>query len=415
MKRLKIFVLLAILLMLLNTQSFAQTSCINCHNQLEDEMKAPTDAVTTDVHLKNGISCHNCHGGNPDVKLEDDDEAAMSTKMGYIGVPDRKNIPKLCSKCHSDPQYMRTFNPNLQTDQYQRYLTSEHGMKLAKGDIKVAVCTDCHGKHNIQPANSVTSMVFPTKIPETCGKCHSDKEYMQDYAIPTDQFELYKQSVHGINLFEKGDRFSPVCNDCHGNHGAVPPGIASISHVCGACHVSQVEMFSASPHEEAFAELELPQCESCHNNHAIASSSPNMLGVGDDALCIECHDEGTSGFQTAEEMKQKVDSLIYKVERADSLLEKAEKAGVEVSDGKFIARDAHDALIKARNSVHNFSLAKFDEVISPGFELVNNALIEGQSALKEVQSRRLALAIISVIIFIAAISLYLKIKFMENE
>lgn len=410
MKLLNLVVILTLFRLFLGTQANAQTSCINCHKQLEDELKAPTEALETDIHLKNGISCHNCHGGNPTLKVEDDAEAAMNIKNGYIGTPEKKKIPKFCSNCHSDPNYMRNYSPSLQTDQYQRYLTSQHGRQWAKGDTKVAVCTDCHGKHNMQPANMVTSKIFPNNIPETCGKCHSDQNYMKSYGIKTDQLELYKKSVHGISLFEKGDRSSPTCNDCHGNHGAFPPGIESISHVCGTCHVTQAEMFSNSPHKEAFAELELPQCESCHGNHAIQATTTAMLGVGKQAFCIQCHEENSPGYQAANLMKQEEDSLIFKIERANVLLGKAEKAGLEISDGKFIARDAQDVLVRAKNSIHYFSLVKFTDVITPGYKLADNAITEGEMALKEVQNRRRALAVVSIIIFIVAISLFFRIN-----
>jgi predicted CXXCH cytochrome family protein len=405
------------LLILLNSYSspLAQTSCINCHLQLDDQLKTPTDNLANDSHAKNSISCEGCHGGDADLQFEEDMEAAMDVQKGYIGVPKRSEVPKFCAKCHSDAAYIKRYNPNLPIDQYQQYLTSQHGMKLAGGDTKVAVCTDCHGIHNIQPANSSTSKVFPNNIPAMCGNCHSDAKYMKGYGIPVNQQELYKKSVHGISLFEKGDRSAPVCNDCHGNHGAIPPGIASISHVCGICHVSQAEMFSQSPHKEAFAEMDLPQCESCHGNHEVKATHLDMLGIGSQSLCVDCHDEDSKGYTIAQQMKQQEDSLVFKIGLADSLLMKAEKAGVEVGEGKFILKDAENALTKARSVVHFFSLEKFNEVVEPGFTVADRAGDEGRLALKEVQNRRRWLALISIIIFIVTISLYFKIKMVKKE
>jgi hypothetical protein len=414
MKYLKIFLSIVIIHVTFFIYGFAQNSCINCHSQLEDELKTPVDGIKNDTHHKIDGSCVNCHGGDPDVKFEDDMEAAMDPAKGYVGKPSRKTTLKLCSRCHSNSTYMRNYNPNLPTDQYQQYLTSQHGILLRKGDTKVAVCTDCHGVHSIQSAKISTSKVFPNNIPETCGHCHSDQEYMKDYDIPTDQLDLYKQSVHGVNLFEKGDRSSPTCNSCHGNHGAFPPGISSISHVCGTCHVTQVEMFANSPHQDAYSEMDLPQCESCHGNHDIKKTSVEMIGVGSESYCITCHDEDSEGYEQAKSMKKVQDSLNHKIELAENSLEKAENAGVEVSDGLFTVKDAHDILIKARNAVHYFSLDKYEEVINPGFEIADKALTEGQLALKEVKNRRVALAIVSIIIFIVAISLYLKIKMIKR-
>jgi predicted CXXCH cytochrome family protein len=415
MKYLNISILFLLILLGINSNLAAQTSCIDCHLQLDDQLKTPTDNMVADSHFKNGISCEGCHGGDADSSLAEDMEAAMNTKKGYIGVPKRNEIPKFCAKCHSNAAYMKSFNPNLPIDQYQQYLTSQHGMKLADGDTKVAICTDCHGVHNIQPANSATSKVFPNNVPETCGKCHSDTDYMKEYGILVNQQELYKTSVHGVSLFEKGDRSAPVCNDCHGNHGAIPPGIASISHVCGICHVSQAEMFAQSPHNEAFVEMDFPQCESCHGSHDVKPTNLDMLGVGSQSVCINCHDKNSKGYSIAQQMKNEEDTLVLNISLADSLLNKAEKAGVEVSEGKFTLQDAEDALTKTRSVVHFFSLEKFNEVVKPGFEVSKRAVDEGRLALKEVQNRRRWLAVISVIIFVVAISLYYKIKMVKKE
>lgn len=414
MKRL-IFISGLCIIIFLNTTSYSQTSCIECHKQLDDSLKQPVDEMAGDIHAKNDITCVSCHGGNADLKFADAQEAAMDPKKGYIGIPLRLNIPKLCAKCHSDASYIRTFNPNLPTDQYQRYLTSQHGMQLIKGDKKVAICTDCHGIHLIQAGNVANSKVYPNNIPKTCAKCHSNAEYMQGYNLPVDQYELYVKSIHGINLFEKGDRTSPTCNDCHGNHGAVPPGISSISHVCGVCHVSQVEMFEQSTHKTAFAEMGLPQCESCHGNHKIDLTNANMLGIGSESFCTTCHEEESKGFMTAQNMKQIEDSLMTKMELATGFLERAEKAGVEVSDAKFILQETNNNLVKLRNSVHFFSLEKFQTISNGGFISAEKAIAEGKLALNEVQNRRIWLAIISILIFLAAISLYFTIKQFEKS
>jgi hypothetical protein len=414
MRYLNISILFLLILLGSNSNLLAQTSCIDCHLQLEDQLKTPTNNMATDIHFRNGISCQDCHGGDADSSLAEDMEAAMNTKKGYIGAPKRNEIPKFCSKCHSDVAYIRDFNPNLPTDQYQQYLTSQHGMKLMTGDTKVAVCTDCHGIHNIQPANSATSKVFPNNIPETCGKCHSNSDYMKGYGIPVNQEKLYKASVHGVSLFEKGDRSAPVCNDCHGNHGAIPPGIESISRVCGICHISQAEMFDQSPHNEAFAKMDFPQCESCHGNHEVKPTYLNMLGVGSHSVCIDCHDENSQGYNIAQQMKNEEDTLVSNISLADSLLNRAERAGVEVSEGKFTLQDAENALTRTRSVIHFFSLQKFNEVVKPGFEVSKRAVEEGRLALKEVQNRRRWLAIISIIIFVVAISLYYKIKMVKK-
>lgn len=209
-------------------QEEAQTSkvnsCVSCHLEMGDEMAAPVEGMKEDVHTQQGLSCADCHGGDPEAGLDGDAEASMDPAKGYIGIPKRTDIPKFCARCHDDPNYMRRFNPRVSTDQFSRYKTSVHGKSLQKGDSKVATCTDCHGVHGILDAKDSRSSVYPLNISNMCGKCHADEEYMKEYDIPTDQITAYQNSIHGKALLEKGDQAAPACNDCHGNHGATPPG-----------------------------------------------------------------------------------------------------------------------------------------------------------------------------------------------
>ena len=170
-----------------------------------------------------------------------------------------------------------------------KYKTSIHGIKNLKGDINVAECASCHGSHGIRAVNDPFSNVYPTNIPKVCSTCHSDKVKMAQYKIPTNQYSLYVKSVHGIALLEKGDLGAPSCNDCHGNHGAVPPGVESISKVCGSCHTLNMELFEKSIHKQAFDKENLPECETCHGNHGITNATDELLGTGENSVCIKCH------------------------------------------------------------------------------------------------------------------------------
>ena len=142
---------------------------------------------------------------------------------------------------------MKKFNPALRVDQEKEYATSVHGQLLKTGNTKVATCISCHGVHGIRAVNDALSSVYPLNVAETCAKCHGDAAHMAEFKIPTDQYANYKRSVHAKALYERQDLAAPTCNDCHGNHGAAPPGIASVANVCGQCHARQGELFQASP------------------------------------------------------------------------------------------------------------------------------------------------------------------------
>ena len=177
---------------------------------------------------------------------------------------------------------MRRYNPQLPTDQLAEFRTSVHGRRLAAGDTQVANCVSCHGVHGILPASDARSPVHATNVPTTCARCHGDPAHMAAYGIPTDQFVKYQRSVHGQLLLVQRDVSAPACNDCHGNHGAFPPGADSVAMVCGQCHPINKELFLASPHKTAFQRLGLPECVACHGNHEVVRADRRHARHGTD-------------------------------------------------------------------------------------------------------------------------------------
>ena len=379
--------------------------CIECHKELEDDLLAPVETLEMDIHQQFGLSCAACHGGNPS-----EEDIDLAKDESFKGSPNRSQIPEFCASCHSDLSYMRRFKPSIRVDQLDIYSTSEHGQLLKNGDTKAALCTDCHAAHGIQAATHPKSWTFPWNIPETCSRCHSDKDYMKDYRITTKQWDDYKDSVHAHALFEKKDLSAPVCNDCHGNHGASPPEVTSIAFVCRQCHPSAGELFSQSPHEEAFDEMELSECEACHGNHKILPPSDEMLGTGEKAVCIQCHEPDSKPYQVASQIKDKLDAFIEKINHANYLLEQADRQGVEVSEPKFRLIEANTALIFARNLTHSFSLTEIEEKIGEGENVVTEVINAGEAALREAKFRKTGLIIATCFLFLLALALFLKIK-----
>ncbi len=399
-----LFIILSLFLLPLSLSAQA-SSCIECHKELEDELYEPVEVFELDIHNQMGLGCQDCHGGNPNQ--EDIDLAKDET---FKGRPERSRIPELCASCHSSASYMRNFNPTLRVDQLEVYWTSKHGQLLKRGDKKVAICSDCHAVHSIQTASHPKSWTFPWNIPRTCGRCHSNEEYMKEYKIFTGQEEEYKESVHAKALFEKKDLSAPVCNDCHGNHGAAPPEVTSIALVCRQCHPSTGKLFSESPHKEAYDEMEISECEACHGNHKIASPSDEMLGTGEKAVCIQCHEEDSRPYRIAAEIKQKIRSLSERINTAETLLTKAYNKGVEVSEPRFRLQEADTLLVMARNLTHSLSLEAIEEKIKEGEEVTAEVTEEGEAALKEANLRRTGLVIATFFVFVLAIGLFLKIR-----
>ncbi len=387
-----------------------KNSCIECHSQLDDKLKAPVAAFAADIHSEYGLSCKDCHGGNPDK-----DDVDLAKDKSFKGAPKRSQIPLFCGGCHSDAAAMRAFNPALRTDQLSQYETSRHGQLLKSGDTKAAVCTDCHGVHGIQSARFPKSLTFPWNIPQTCGRCHADKGLMEGYGIPTDQLDDYKASVHAKALFDKKDLSAPVCNDCHGNHGAYPPSVTSVASVCRQCHPSSGELFIKSPHKKAFDELGASECEACHGNHKILTPTTAMIGTGDDAVCVQCHEKGSRGFEAAADLRRTLDGFESGYQAAADLLSKAKQKGVEVSDAEFKLLDVNTVLVTAKNLTHGLDTAEIDKTVAEGQTALAGVRASGEKALGEARFRRRGLAVTTALLALFAAALALKIRRMGRD
>lgn len=388
-------------------------SCVECHRGLGDpRVTPPADKFPQDVHLAKGILCQDCHGGDPS---NFDPQGAMSRTKGFIGMPKHQAIPQLCGKCHSNATYMKKFNPTIRVDQVQEYYTSVHGKLLREGDQKVATCINCHSVHNIRAIKDQQAWTYPAKVVDTCGRCHGDPNYMKGYKVATDVVGKYKKSVHYEALTKKGDLSAPTCNICHGNHGATPPGLDSVANVCGTCHGLTAEYFGQSPHKKAFAAMGLAPCVTCHSNHDVEKPSDTMVGTDDKAVCVNCHDGKSKGYQGAAGIRASLDELRGAVQRAGAILEQAEKAGMEVSLAKFELRGANDNLLKTRAAVHRFDAEVIKKLSDDGVQTAKKMYAKGEQALKDLRFRHRGLWISVGIILVAIAGLVLKIREIDRR
>src|SRR5262245_28326434 len=120
MLRLAALILLAFEVLLVpdaSAQEATTSTCIECHEDLLLQ-------AGPDVHRDAGLSCVDCHGGNPAME---DPEQSMDRAAGFVGKPKALEVANLCAKCHADIERMRAINPRLPTDQFAQYLTSVHG------------------------------------------------------------------------------------------------------------------------------------------------------------------------------------------------------------------------------------------------------------------------------------------------
>ncbi len=293
------------------------------------------------VHQSEGVTCTACHGGDPNGTT-----VAAAHRAPFRGAPKRRDIPALCASCHSDVTRMRPYN--LPSDQFALYQTSRHGMLLAKGDDHVAVCTDCHGVHEIRPPSDPKSSVFSRNIPFTCGKCHGNMALMRKYGLVDNPLADYTAGVHGKAFLQGGNDAAPECTRCHGQHGATPPGVGDVEKVCGQCHQTARAYFIAGPHKKAMDAAGLDECAACHGDHRTQPANLKML----DTVCLDCHDKGSKQVQLAATFKTMFTQASTEIDGAEALVEKAARVPLYVDDYKARLTDARTALMEAVPVMH---------------------------------------------------------------
>jgi hypothetical protein len=112
---------------------------------MSGRLREPVEKSNLGLHTSKGISCHNCHGGNPKTT-----GPAMSITAGFNGAPFKPFINTFCGRCHQRPLF--------------DVISSAHGRSQEEA---TAHCVSCHGSHQIKPAS-------PELINEqTCSRCHS--------------------------------------------------------------------------------------------------------------------------------------------------------------------------------------------------------------------------------------------------
>ncbi len=382
--------------------------CIDCHlRQDEPRLLEPAVTFLDDVHGSLGLGCLSCHGRLPGREI--------AMESGFLSKPSRREVAGLCGSCHSSSDVMSEYNPTLPRDQESEYWTSAHGRRLMENDDQgVATCTDCHAPHNIRSPSDPNSTVHPLNVADTCATCHGDRALMEPRNHSWNEADDFREGVHGVMLYEEGDVSAPTCNDCHGNHGAAPPGLSSIHAVCGQCHGRMDELFRENQHDRYFTEAGLGGCTACHGNHDIPSPTDELLAEAQQDVCRSCHTESDPVGSDFTLMARLLDSLITSTQSAEAALEQAESLGMEVSQAFFDLEEAQTALTLARASVHSFNAETVASDIEDGIQATDTAQSRALRAFGEHRTRRVGLAITAAIIALLVLGLLLRIRDLDR-
>lgn len=318
--------------------------CVTCHAENRD-------AFLQGVHAARGIQCADCHGGNPRA-----DTLPAAHAGRFIGKPTKAQTVQLCASCHADPNRMRPYG--LPSGEMAEFTASRHGRLLLQAhDSSGPSCVDCHSPHLIRRPDDARSEVYPTNIPTTCGRCHSDSTRMAKYDIPSDQVERFENSAHGRAL-ASGNFAAPSCIGCHGSHSALPPAVTEVATVCGKCHVGEAEAFDLGPHGPAAASGKLKGCLGCHTNHDTERVPADRLA----ATCTKCHAEGTTAHQLGVEMQGMLVQAAADLQSADDGLKALALVGRRTGDARFRYQTALTAFNEAARVQHQLDTRQLENL-----------------------------------------------------
>lgn len=386
---------------IIHPQAEDVNTCVDCHSTLEEENHV--EIVTQQersIHAERDVSCADCHGGDPSAGTQ---EEAKSPEAGYVGVPAKEDIPALCASCHARVVLMRQYD--LPTDQYAKYQESIHGLRLAEGDDNVATCFDCHGGHQILKANDPVSSVFPPNVPSMCADCHADEELMAPYDIPTNQFTLYKQSVHGHALLDNHDMRAPTCATCHGTHGAAPPGFDEVANVCGSCHAATQDYYLESPHSNN--DDTGPKCVTCHGRYDVSEPSEALYLGSDPRHCGACHAPDSEAGQVVQALYDNITAAADAYEEAELAIESARSVGILVSPLEGELREANTDLITARAAQHTLDIELVSARAEAAQVTAEEVKAEAEAGIAANIFRRRAMIIAVAVICLTIVALYL--------
>ncbi len=248
-------------------QAATPPDCGDCH-----QSGAIMRQVDTSIH--DGMDCLDCHPARAEQPHPED---APDPHRGAI-----------CGTCHSDEAATYT----------------QHGAVKVGTNADLPSCVDCHGSHHALAPDDTASSVNPANLPDTCGRCHSNLNLVRRYHLQQKAVAVYRSSVHDR---PHGQGPAASCIDCHGtDHDAhrilAPAGPRStvnrlnIPATCGSCHPQQKSAYLGGIHGQLAmrGEDEAPVCIDCHGEHGIIPPSDPDSPVSPtkvaEETCARCHD-----------------------------------------------------------------------------------------------------------------------------
>ena len=242
-------------------------SCTDCHGEHNVEPVASKESPVS--KSREAKMCLSCHLDNPEVRQR------MGTSAGFVagyeasvhGVALSRGNQNAatCSDCHGAHDMLKGSNAASRVNKWNiaetcakchkeiagNFKESIHGKALQWGNKDAPTCTNCHGEHNILAPSNPQSQVSATNVSaQVCASCHNSVQLNQKYGIPSERFQTFEDSFHGL-ASRAGSVAVANCASCHGVHNIKPSSDptstinkANLATTCGQCHPGANENFT---------------------------------------------------------------------------------------------------------------------------------------------------------------------------
>jgi predicted CXXCH cytochrome family protein len=144
-------------------RSLISDTCAKCHGEIVETYKQSVHGQALLANNPDVPVCTDCHGVH---NIQDPRTVQF-----------RIQSPELCAGCHANAELMSKYG--LSANVYDIYKHSWHGVDISVYKARwptiwhdSAVCTDCHGVHDIRKTDDPASHVNSKNLLATCQKCH---------------------------------------------------------------------------------------------------------------------------------------------------------------------------------------------------------------------------------------------------
>ena len=136
-------------------------TCVSCHSSknlmvTNRKLYDYFQQWTSSVHKQEGVTCSDCHGGDPEVSEKEASHGKDLAESKPRSAVNFRNISATCGDCHDE-----IYDGFRESTHFEHVVTK-------KQEEQGPTCVTCHGSINV-------SVLDVNTVEATCSECHNEK------------------------------------------------------------------------------------------------------------------------------------------------------------------------------------------------------------------------------------------------